>query len=87
MTGTTSPFGVSAAKPILKYFLKTRFSPASSREALNRWEFLQGNDAGLDDKHQRREPRALLRPALAFKSAARSLEVGNIRILVLGHMR
>ncbi len=32
-TGTTRPFGVSAAKPMLKYFFSTRLSPSS--EALN----------------------------------------------------
>src|SRR5690606_14093533 len=34
-TGTTSPLGVSAAKPMWKYFLSVRFSPRSSSEALN----------------------------------------------------
>ena len=31
-TGTTRPFGVSAAKAILKYFFSTRFSPSSAVE-------------------------------------------------------
>ncbi|MNU74658.1 hypothetical protein D3C71_641640 [compost metagenome] len=35
MTGTTRPFGVSAAKPMLKYFFRVRFSPLASSEALN----------------------------------------------------
>ena len=31
ITGTTRPFGVSAAKPMWKYFLSTRFSPPLER--------------------------------------------------------
>src|SRR5258707_1014082 len=39
ITGTIKPLGVSAAKPIWKYFLKTRFSPVGSSDALNRGNF------------------------------------------------
>ena len=38
MTGTTSPFGVSAANPMWKYCFSTRLSP--SREALNSGNFV-----------------------------------------------
>src|ERR1700722_6492519 len=39
ITGTTKPLGVSAAKPMWKYFLNTRFSPVGSSDALNRGNF------------------------------------------------
>src|SRR5262249_19657702 len=35
ITGTTRPWGVSTAIPILQYCLKIRWSPEASREELN----------------------------------------------------
>src|ERR1700723_3828201 len=71
MTGTTSPFGVSAAKPILKYFFKTRFSPPTPSEELKRGKSRSAS------RH----------PLTMFASAASRLEIRTVRILVLSHMR
>ena len=35
ITGTTRPFGVSAAKPMCMYFFITRFAPLGSSDELN----------------------------------------------------
>src|SRR5512133_1219340 len=45
ITGTTRPFGVSAAKPMWKYFFSTRLSPSS--EALNSGNFASVAHAAL----------------------------------------
>ncbi|MCY1377362.1 hypothetical protein D9M69_649310 [compost metagenome] len=45
ITGTTRPFGVSAAKPMLKYFFSTRLSPSS--EALKFGNFFSAATVAL----------------------------------------
>ncbi len=45
ITGTTSPFGVSAAKPMCQYCLRIRLSP--SRDALNSGNFFSVATAAL----------------------------------------
>ena len=52
-TGTTRPFGVSAAKPMLKYFFQTRLSPSSAAVELG--ELLQRAHRGLDDEGEHGE--------------------------------
>ena len=45
ITGTTSPWGVSAAKPMCQYFFRIRLSPSS--EALNSGNFFSVATAAL----------------------------------------
>ena len=45
ITGTTRPFGVSAAKAMLRYFFSTRFSPSS--ELLKSGNFFSASSQAL----------------------------------------
>ena len=85
-TGTTSPLGVSAAKPMWMYFLRTRFSPPASSDAVELRELLQRLDAGAHDESQRRELDALLR-RLLLELGAHVLERGDVRLVELRDVR
>ena len=60
ITGTTRPFGVSAAKPMWKYFLSTRLSPSS--EALKSGNFF----SAATDALIRNASIVILMPAFSF---------------------
>ena len=62
MTGTTRPFGVSAAKPIWKYFFRIRFSPLPSSEALKSGNCFSAATTALI----RKASRVSLMPAFSF---------------------
>ena len=64
MTGTTRPFGVSAAKPTWKYFLRTRLSPSTlvTSEALKSGNFF----SAATDALIRNASIVILMPAFSF---------------------
>ena len=84
ITGTTRPFGVSAAKPMWKYCLRIRFSPSS--DALNVGILLQRRDARLDQERQHRHLDAGLRVLLVECDAER-LELGDVGLVELRDVR
>ena len=81
-----SPFGVSAANPMWKYFLRTRFSARGIEGRVEPRKFLERHNAGFDDEGERREPHAFLR-RLALESDPCDVEVSDVGVLVLRHVR
>ncbi len=83
-TGTTSPFGVSAAKPRWKYFLSTRLSPSS--EALKSGNFF----SAATHPFIRNASRVTLIPACSFsllistRSASRSVMSASSNCVTCG---
>jgi hypothetical protein len=82
ITGTISPFGVSAAKPTCTYCFSTSWSPSS--EALR--ELLQRGDAGLDQEGEHRDLDARLLVLLVQLHAER-FELGDVGIVMVGDVR
>ena len=86
MTGTSRPFGVSAAKPTLKNFLKMRFWPASSSWLLSTGNSRIARTAACDDERQRRDLHARRR-GLVLERTAQRFEIGDVRFVELRDMR
>ncbi len=87
MTGTTKPFGVSAANPIWKYSFKITASPVSaSIEELKSGKFFQCGHACLDQEREHRQLEAALL-VLFVQLHTKSFELGDIGVVVIGDMR
>ena len=75
---------MSAAKPMWKYFLRTRLSP--SRLSVELGELLQRGDRGLDHEGEHRDLDARLLVLLVELHAER-LELGDVGLVVVGDVR
>ena len=84
ITGTTRPFGVSAAKPMLKYCLWTRLSP--SQRGVEVGKLLQRATRGLDQEREHRHLDAALLVLLVERDAQR-LELGDVGFVELRDVR
>ena len=85
-TGTIRPLGVSAAKPMWMYFLRTRFSPLGIQRRIESREVMQRPHAGADDEGQRRELDALLGGLLLSlpRSSSRSVMSASSNCVTCG---
>ena len=84
ITGTTRPLGVSAAKPMWKYFFSTSVSPSS--EALNSGNFFSAATQALI----RKASIVTLTPDFSFSLFsvhAEGLELGDVGVVVVGDVR
>ena len=77
---------MSAAKPMLKYFLRTRFSPLASSDALKSGNFCSAATRRLDQEREHRELDARLLVFLVERDAQR-FEVGDVGIVELRDVR
>ena len=86
ITGTTRPFGVSAANPRWMYFFKTRFWPEASSELLT----IGNSCSALTHARRMNASGVSLMPAfarLALELVAHLLEVGDVGFVHLPDMR
>jgi hypothetical protein len=83
ITGTTRPLGVSAAKPMWKYFFSTSWSPSSAGVELG--NFFSAA-TGLDHEGQHRDLDAALL-VLLVQLHAEGFQLGDVGIVVVGDVR
>ena len=86
ITGTTRPFGVSAAKPIWKYFLKHEILTRRIERGVESRKLLESHDACPHDEGQRRQANALLF-RLGLERDTRDIQIRDVRLVVLRDVR